>query len=179
MTDSDDRWDYYQDYISTVLELQKSEIPKEEADSCFTQCRDFLNKVKLRNSLFLFYILTIFFFLCTQLIDTSRKKIRGPYLGRLELHRVMTTNGHNANELLGDILELLLDYFRIFGDKPCCANDIILFLDCLESTKRTDLASRLLQICEISSTTLPQTVGGFFVFQTELKRNNYSKFSPH
>lgn len=38
--------------------------------------------------------------------------MRGPYLGRLELHHTMTELNENANELLGDFLELLVEYFR-------------------------------------------------------------------
>lgn len=93
-----------------------------------------------------------------QLIESSNKKYRGPYLGRLELHRVMSDNGFDASELFGDFIEMLTDYFRIFGDKPCCAKDIVLFLDHLETEQRPGLASKLIQLCEISSTTLPKTV---------------------
>lgn len=93
-----------------------------------------------------------------QIIELTNKKFRGPYLGRLQLHVVMTENKLNANELLGDFLELLTDYFRTFGDKPCCAKDIILFLKHLEPSHRAGFASQLIQVCEISSTTLPQSV---------------------
>lgn len=70
----------------------------------------------------------------------------------------MTMHNFNASELLGDFLELLIEYFRLFGNKPCCANDIILFLDCLEPQRRVGLAAKLIQVCEISSTTLPRSV---------------------
>lgn len=100
----------------------------------------------------------MFIFFLYQIIEIDDRPIRGPYLGRLELHRVMTINKFNADELLGDFLELLIEYFRLFGDKPCCANDIILFLDCLEPHRRVGLASKLIQVCEISATTLPRSV---------------------
>lgn len=102
-----------------------------------------------------------FFFVFFQLIELTNKKFRGPYLGRLQLHVVMTENKCNANELLGDFFELLIEYFRSFGDKPCCAKDIILFLDYLEPDRRAGFASQLIQVCEISSTTLPQSVREF------------------
>lgn len=88
----------------------------------------------------------------------SKQKYRGPYLGQLELHRVMSQQQCNANELFGNFLEMLTEYFRLFGDKPCCAKDIILFLDNLDVTERPGLATKLIQLCEISSTTLPKTV---------------------
>lgn len=100
----------------------------------------------------------IYHFTIRQLIESSNRKYRGPYLGRLELHRVMSDNGFDASELFGDFIEMLTDYFRIFGDKPCCAKDIVLFLDHLETEQRPGLASKLIQLCEISSTTLPKTV---------------------
>lgn len=147
------------------------------ADSTFEQCYEFLCQVRLGQKLkyskrshaklFLF-----------QLIESGAKVVRGPYLGRLELHHTMTELNENANELLGDFLELLVEYFRKvrnislinqtltltnrssyqFGDKPCCASDIILFLNFLEVERRAELASRLLEVCEISSTKLPQNV---------------------
>lgn len=79
-------------------------------------------------------------------------------MGRLELHRMMTQNGFDAVELLGDFIEMLTDYFRIFGDKPCCAKDIALFLDHLEPEQRPGLATKLIQSSKISSSTLPKTV---------------------
>lgn len=52
------------------------------------------------------------FFPFIQLIESGAKVVRGPYLGRLELHHTMTELAENANELLGDFLELLVEYFR-------------------------------------------------------------------
>ena len=86
------------------------------------------------------------------------KRVRGPYLGRLELHRVMLANELDAKALMGDFLEMLVEYFRLFGEKQCCTNDVSLFLHCLNKEQRSDLAARLLQVCEISSTTLPRNV---------------------
>lgn len=64
----------------------------------------------------------------------------------------------NADDLLGDYQELLLNYFRLFGNKKCCANDLKMFLDYLEPSQRPELASKLIQDTGISSTTLPQDV---------------------
>lgn len=47
-----------------------------------------------------------------QLIENGAKPVRGPYLGRLELHHTMVGLNENGNELLGDFLELLVEYFR-------------------------------------------------------------------
>jgi N-terminal acetyltransferase B complex non-catalytic subunit len=95
-----------------------------------------------------------------QIIENDEsKKARGPYLARLELHRLMRENAfHGANDLLGDFLELLVEYFRLFGGKSCCANDLKMFLEFLEPERRTGLATRLLQDCGISATALPKSV---------------------
>lgn len=93
-----------------------------------------------------------------QLIESSAQKNRGPYLARLELYRVMANNNFDATQLLGEFIEMLIDYFRVFGEKPCCAKDIVLFLDELMEEQRPELAAKLIQLCNISATTLPQTV---------------------
>lgn len=121
------------------MKKQQADNADDAAVECFETCHDFL----------------------CELIENYDKRVRGPFLGRLELHRTMTANKFNADELLGDFLELLVEYFRFFGSKPCCANDIILFLDNLEPDRRAILASRLLQVCEISATTLPRSVSLF------------------
>lgn len=88
----------------------------------------------------------------------GKKKYRGPYLARLELYRVMNQQKLDAKAFFGDFMEMLIDYFRIFGEKPCCAKDIILFLNDLEAEQRPELASKLIRLCDISATTLPRSV---------------------
>lgn len=77
------------------------------------------------------------------------------------MHKMMREMKLNADDLLGDYQELLVNYFRIFGNKKCCANDLKLFLDYLEPSRRPELASKLIQDTGISSTTLPQDVSDF------------------
>ncbi|KAG4065801.1 hypothetical protein HA402_012479 [Bradysia odoriphaga] len=134
LRDNPDRWDYHKDYILSVINLKQSSSTFAGADCTFEQCYEFL----------------------CQLIENGTKAVRGPYLGRLELHHTMTELKENGDELLGDFLEMLVEYFRKFGSKPCCTNDIILFLNFLQIERRAELASRLLAECEITSTKLPQ-----------------------
>lgn len=100
---------------------------------------------------------TCFNFIC-ELIESSNEKVRGPFLARLEMHKRMRDNQLNADELLGDYQDLLVEYFRIFGSKKCCANDLKLFLKYLDVERRPELATKLIQDTGISSTTLPQNV---------------------
>jgi N-terminal acetyltransferase B complex non-catalytic subunit len=92
----------------------------------------------------------------------------------------------NAEGLLGDYMNLLLEYFHIFGDKKCCANDLKLFLEFLEPLRRPGFASQLIRDSGISSTTLPQSVGfGLQVicsctdFSFDFRKSNFrSIFAP-
>lgn len=65
-------------------------------------------------------------FIC-HLIERSPKKVRGPYLARLELHRIMRAEKADAIALLGEYSQLLLEYFRNFGDRNCCPHDLKVF----------------------------------------------------
>lgn len=64
----------------------------------------------------------------------------------------------NADNLLGDYQGLLVDYFRLFGNKKCCGNDLKMFLEYLDPKRRPELSAKLIQETGISSTTLPQDV---------------------
>lgn len=142
---------------------------KPNIDTSFESCHEFLCEVSSNLTFFSFIFLIkmslttspinfqchIFFL---QLIESSNQKCRGPYMARLELYRVMVNNEFDAKQLLGEFIEMLIDYFRVFGEKPCCAKDIVLFLDELKEEQRPELASKLIQLCNISATTLPQTV---------------------
>jgi hypothetical protein len=74
------------------------------------------------------------------------------------MHKQMRDINLNADMLLGDYQELLLDYFRMFGNKKCCANDLKMFLNYLDANRRSELAPKLIQDTGITSTTLPQDV---------------------
>lgn len=93
-----------------------------------------------------------------QVIAKNDKKYRAPYLARIHLFRIMHANSADAEKLLGGLMELFVDFFRLFGEKPCCSKDLVNFLDLFTPEKLPDLAAKLLQLCNISSTTLPQTV---------------------
>lgn len=102
------------------------------------------------------------------------------------MHKMMRDQKLKADDLLGDYQELLVNYFRIFGNKKCCANDLKMFIDYLEPGRRPELSSKLIQDTGISSTTLPQDVscslfnGSFllnFHFQLSRKINSSDTFA--
>lgn len=85
-------------------------------------------------------------------------QLRGPYLARFELCSRLKKLGRDTVYLLGDSFELFVEYFRLFGHKPCCVSDLRVYLHLLEPERRIELAARLLKDVGISATTLPQTV---------------------
>ncbi|XP_055695660.1 phagocyte signaling-impaired protein isoform X1 [Lutzomyia longipalpis] len=133
LDDNRDRWDYYKIYIETCFELEDAQMSGEGTDHTMEMCHEFI---------------------CLMMEGT--KKVRGPYLARLELHRLLRERNKDPVPLLGEYLELLIEYFRLFGDKTCCALDIKMFLEYLPHHERPGFASRLIVECGISSTTLPQ-----------------------
>ncbi|XP_002000593.4 phagocyte signaling-impaired protein [Drosophila mojavensis] len=130
-----DRWDYYKEYLQSCFELLKQQ-PAEQQEPAYSlkACHDFL----------------------LQIIKSSTRKTRGPYLARLELHQRMRAHQLPAEELVGDFDELVIEYFHLFGDKSCCTHDIALFLPSISMEQRQSLASKLLAESGISSSSLPQ-----------------------
>ncbi|KAL9890093.1 phagocyte signaling impaired isoform 1-T3 [Glossina fuscipes fuscipes] len=151
LNEEHDRWDFYQDYLTSCFELlkeqqevdkksDKSESEKNEtALTILDECHEFLCQC-----------------ICLHLIEEGEKKVRGPYLARLELYKRMCAHNLDAKHLLGDLSEMITEYFRLFGDKSCCTHDIALFLPTISMQERQELASKLLLESGISSTTLPQ-----------------------
>ncbi|XP_058454412.1 phagocyte signaling-impaired protein [Malaya genurostris] len=135
LIDDSDRWDYYQDYIQSTFELIKIDDKSPEADHTTDMCHEFICSI----------------------MESQQRKHRGPYLARLELNRLMVENNYDKEQLFGDLTDLLLDYFRLFGDKTCCANDLKLFLEYVDPAKRPGFAAKLMQECRINPVTLPSS----------------------
>ena len=70
----------------------------------------------------------------------------------------MVEHKFDKEQQFGELTDLLLDYFRMFGDKTCCANDLKLFLEYVEPAKRPGFAAQLMQECRINPVTLPSSV---------------------
>lgn len=63
----------------------------------------------------------------------------------------------DSTELLGETIELFIEYFRKFGHKSCCVSDLRIYLNLLDADKKSDLSTRLIKDVGISSTSVPQT----------------------
>ncbi|XP_055546311.1 phagocyte signaling-impaired protein isoform X2 [Wyeomyia smithii] len=133
LLEDSDRWDYYLDYIQSTFELIKVNDETPGTDHSTEMCHEFICGI----------------------IESQPRQHRGPYLARLELNRLMVENKCDKEQLFGELTELLLDYFRIFGDKTCCANDLKMFLEYVDPVKRPGFAAKLMQECRINPVTLP------------------------
>lgn len=72
-------------------------------------------------------------------------------MARFELCSKLRDKGLDAGDMLGDVTELFIEYFRKFGYKPCCVSDLRLYLRLLDDEKKLDLATRLIKDVGINS----------------------------
>ncbi|KAJ4445258.1 N-alpha-acetyltransferase 25, NatB auxiliary subunit [Periplaneta americana] len=155
-----DRWSYYMDYFTSALALLDSgqddsskvkdnTTPADSdgcidarwqiADSTLEMCKDFLSLVLSEN-------------------EALSRRLRGPYLAYLEFYRRLHERGDKPEELLGDIVELFMRYFRNFGDKPCCVSDLKMFLPLLPNDRTKDFIEKVKEAVGLKEGELPSSV---------------------
>nr|XP_058896503.1 N-alpha-acetyltransferase 25, NatB auxiliary subunit isoform X4 [Kogia breviceps] len=83
----------------------------------------------------------------------NSRHLRGPHLAKLELIRRLRRQGFNDEYKLGDPEELMFQYFKKFGDKPCCFTDLKVFVDLLPATQCTKFINQLLGVVPLSTPT--------------------------
>ncbi|KAM8854127.1 N-alpha-acetyltransferase 25, NatB auxiliary subunit [Synchiropus picturatus] len=71
------------------------------------------------------------------------RALRGPYLARLELIQRLRDRGDAQESVLGLPLELMVQFFNKFGDKPCCITDLQLYLHLLPVDQHVQFINRL------------------------------------
>ncbi|XP_077353966.1 N-alpha-acetyltransferase 25, NatB auxiliary subunit [Festucalex cinctus] len=71
------------------------------------------------------------------------RSLRGPYLARLELMHRLRQRRLPQESQLGEPLELMVEFFDKFGDKPCCVTDLNIYLHLLAADQHEQLANRL------------------------------------
>uniref|UniRef100_A0A674ALQ0 N-alpha-acetyltransferase 25, NatB auxiliary subunit n=1 Tax=Salmo trutta TaxID=8032 RepID=A0A674ALQ0_SALTR len=71
------------------------------------------------------------------------RPLRGPYLACLELIHRLRERGCPDEKELGDPLELMVQFFGKFGDKPCCITDLKIYLHLLPPEQRSQFKNRL------------------------------------
>ncbi|XP_077478311.1 N-alpha-acetyltransferase 25, NatB auxiliary subunit isoform X1 [Stigmatopora argus] len=69
--------------------------------------------------------------------------LRGPYLARLEFMQRLRERCLPGERQLGEPLDLMVQFFVKFGDKPCCVTDLNIYLHLLGTEQHKQLAERL------------------------------------
>lgn len=142
-----DRWDIWKHYLQSVFELKASTFNgnkdkttekdnPEEPDDTPEKAHEFI---------------------CKLVEGGNGFSLRGPYLARFELAKLLQANNLLIDGLLGDVGVLFIEYFRKFGHKPCCVSDLRNYLNLLPTGKRLELAGKLVKEVGISATSVPQS----------------------
>ncbi|KAL5017135.1 hypothetical protein ScPMuIL_006724 [Solemya velum] len=126
-----DHWRYWQEYLKSMLNLSAagwtpdndSQEQMEDIDYTEEQGLKFIQK-------------------CLQDTENPRTP-RAPYLAKLELIRLLRENGSDKLHLLEEPLQLLEEYFDIYGHKFCCFADLKLFVDLLDDKEQIKLIENL------------------------------------
>ncbi|XP_019711940.1 N-alpha-acetyltransferase 25, NatB auxiliary subunit [Hippocampus comes] len=71
------------------------------------------------------------------------RSLRGPYLARLELMHRLRQRALPQEGQLGEPLELMVQFFVKFGDKPCCITDLNIYLHLLAADQHEQFVKRL------------------------------------
>ncbi|CAH1985848.1 unnamed protein product [Acanthoscelides obtectus] len=156
LIDSIDRWDIWRDYINSVFELMGTTtsdiIVNDECDDNTDAKGDSLETIDDTPE-------KAHEFIC-RIVENGTENgylLRGPYLARFELCSRLSEKDMCSADLLGETIELFIEYFRKFGHKPCCVSDLRVYLNLLNDIKKAELATRLIKDVGISSTTIPQS----------------------
>ncbi|CAG9767813.1 unnamed protein product [Ceutorhynchus assimilis] len=148
LNESFDRWDIWKEYVNSVFKSTNScingdsqEFSGDEfdcADNTAEKCHEFI---------------------CCVIEGGAANDflLRGPFLARFELCAKLQENNIPSNDILGDIIELFVEYFRKFGHKPCCVSDLRIYLKLLNDEQKSELATKLVKEVGIGPTSIPQS----------------------
>ncbi|XP_008421521.1 N-alpha-acetyltransferase 25, NatB auxiliary subunit isoform X1 [Poecilia reticulata] len=78
--------------------------------------------------------------------EKDSRSLRGPYLARLELMHRLRERGYPEENLPGEPLDLMVQFFRKFGDKPCCITDLKIYLHLLSPDQHVQFINQLSEV---------------------------------
>ena len=150
-----DQWDVYLDYITSTFRLVDSETKSgwsEEVDATVGDAIKFIAFQREHNG-----------------------KCRGPFLAQIELHsRLLARRAEDVK--MAELTDLLVKYFEKFGDKPCCANDLKLYLPTLDANEADKFLEEALKTINFDAK-IPATVSlRFHILKKEEKNSNVDNF---
>uniref|UniRef100_A0A8C7CK51 N-alpha-acetyltransferase 25, NatB auxiliary subunit n=1 Tax=Oncorhynchus kisutch TaxID=8019 RepID=A0A8C7CK51_ONCKI len=129
-----DEWQFYLSYFDSLFHLMdKSWSPPNEEEHCVEGPVQTTVAEAVK-------------FVVDRMEEEDKKDsrpLRGPYMACLELIHRLRQRGCPDEEELGDPLELMLQFFGKFGDKPSCITDLKIYLHLLPPEQHTQFKNRL------------------------------------
>uniref|UniRef100_A0A8C7H3S3 N-alpha-acetyltransferase 25, NatB auxiliary subunit n=1 Tax=Oncorhynchus kisutch TaxID=8019 RepID=A0A8C7H3S3_ONCKI len=129
-----DDWQFYLSYFDSLFHLMdKSWSQPEEGEHCVEGPVQTTVTEAVK-------------FVVDRMEEQDKKEsrpLRGPYLACLELIHRLRQRGCPDEKELGDPLELMVQFFGKFGDKPCCITDLKIYLHLLPPEQRSQFKKRL------------------------------------
>ncbi|XP_076254077.1 phagocyte signaling impaired [Rhynchophorus ferrugineus] len=143
-----DKWDIWKDYVNSVFELSDMGVNGDSTGDQESDVDTYDNTAEKCHE-----------FICG-IIESGAENsflLRGPYLARFELCSKLQEKNIKTEDILGDKIELFIEYFRKFGHKPCCVFDLRIYLKLLDAEQKSELATKLIKEVGIGSTSVPQS----------------------
>ncbi|XP_021357895.1 N-alpha-acetyltransferase 25, NatB auxiliary subunit-like [Mizuhopecten yessoensis] len=139
LKENPDHWSNWQDYIGACLRL---------VEASWTPDKDSEEDIDYTENMVATFVQE------TIKQCEGKRPQRGPYLAQLELIRQMKDKNSwkpnlSESEQLGDPMQLLLRYYDLFGDKPCCFEDMKSFTKLLTEDKETKLISMITESVDL------------------------------
>ncbi|XP_006804753.1 N-alpha-acetyltransferase 25, NatB auxiliary subunit [Neolamprologus brichardi] len=129
-----DDWQFYPAYFDSLFHLvDQSWSPPEEGEHC--------SEGSVHHT-----VVEVVRFVEERIKGEDSKEsrsLRGPYLARLELMHRLRERGCPEESLLGEPLELMVQFFNKFGDKPCCITDLKIYLHLLSPEQHVQFINHL------------------------------------
>uniref|UniRef100_A0AAX7UVC8 N-alpha-acetyltransferase 25, NatB auxiliary subunit n=1 Tax=Astatotilapia calliptera TaxID=8154 RepID=A0AAX7UVC8_ASTCA len=129
-----DDWQFYPAYFDSLFHLvDQSWSPPEEGEHC--------SEGSVHHT-----VVEVVRFVEERIKGEDNKEsrsLRGPYLARLELMHRLRERGCPEESLLGEPLELMVQFFNKFGDKPCCITDLKIYLHLLSPEQHVQFINHL------------------------------------
>lgn len=129
-----DDWQFYAIYFNSLFHIMdQSWCPPEKGDHCF--------EGPVHHT-----VVEVVRFVEERIKGEDSKEshaLRGPYLARLELYHRLRERGCSDEKQLGEPLELMMQFFVKFGDKPCCITDLKIYLHLLPRDEHVQFINRL------------------------------------
>ncbi|XP_062615343.1 N-alpha-acetyltransferase 25, NatB auxiliary subunit-like [Saccostrea cucullata] len=149
LKENPDHWQYWKDYLSSCLKTVQSKwTPPQDAEDCETD-----HSIEMASA----------FISQTITSCSGERPLRGPYLAQLELIRMLRENKELSIEPTGSPMELLQEYFKTFGDKSCCYDDMKLFTDLITKQQQVEMIDLFTKSLDLHNT------DGSIVFASDMK----------